>query len=154
MLANSTYHAANYSSRCYPRRRLSLDIQHIRVLIAAPLRVPLTSGIARLLTMELDVSRLTATVLDRWRSFYFLVGNRRRYERQPLSGNVTITYRNGNHDTVKHQCSCIDWSPRGFALICPEAVPVETSVQLLPDSSKLTTFGQVRYCHPRYLSFR
>ena len=104
--------------------------------------------------MELDVSRLKATVLERWRSFYFTVGNRRRHERPPLPGNVTITYRNRYYETVKHQCSCVDWSLKGIALICSKAIPVGTSVQLLADSSKLTKFGKVRYCHRHYLSFR
>jgi len=104
-------------------------------------------------SMELDVAGLKATFLEHWRSFYFLVGNRRHFERRALSGDVIVTYSNLHYETVKHRCAGINASPRGLAVMCPEAIPVDAVVQLIADSGQSAQFGRVRYCCRHYLGF-
>src|SRR5215469_10839738 len=103
--------------------------------------------------MELNTERLKATFLEHWRSFYFLVGNRRRFERQALSGDLTAIYDKGYGEVVSRQCSCIDFSPRGLGVFCPEPIPPDTLVQLIGESRQLMQFGRVRHCHSRGISF-
>jgi hypothetical protein len=104
--------------------------------------------------MELDIARLTTTFLEHWRSFYLLVANRRRFERHELSGDVIATYSNLHYEMVKHRCSGINWSPRGLAVICPEAIPVDAVVQLIGDLGQSAQCGRVRYCYRQYAAFR
>ena|SRR5215467_3757982 len=104
--------------------------------------------------MELKIARLTTIFLEHWRSFYFLVGNRRRFERSALSGDVIATYSNLHYETVKHRCTSINYSRRGLAVMCPEAIPIDAVVQLIADSGQSAQFGRVRYCYRHYMAFR
>jgi hypothetical protein len=66
------------------------------------------------------------------RSLYYLFGNRRKFDRMPISGTIRVVVKSFSLVTT-HVCSCVDISPRGIGLDCPELIALETVVQLTSD---------------------
>jgi hypothetical protein len=81
------------------------------------------------------------------RSFYELLGNRRKFDRVPMPGPVAVTCKGSVVNTV-HLCSCLDISPRGMAVECPESLTVNAFVQLQSESHGPSRLARVRYCIP------
>jgi PilZ domain len=79
------------------------------------------------------------------RKFYELLGNRRKFERVPMSGTVFVV-RKGSVVDETHVCSCLDISPRGIALDCPEPLAVDSFVQLYSDDHASWRLARVRHC--------
>jgi hypothetical protein len=82
------------------------------------------------------------------RSFYELLGNRRKFERVPMSGTIFITCKGAVVDTT-HVCSCVDISPRGIAVDCPEPLTVDGFFQLHSEERGPRRVARVRYCIAR-----
>ena len=82
------------------------------------------------------------------RSFYELLGNRRKFERVPMSGPVIVTCKGAVVDTT-HLSSCLDISPRGMAVECPEPLAIDGFVQVQSDDHSPRRMARVRYCIPR-----
>jgi hypothetical protein len=78
------------------------------------------------------------------RSFYWLLGNRRKFDRVPFSGNIRATCKGGGLIT-KHVCSCVDISPSGIGIDCPELMLRDAVVQLSSDEEDSGRFARVRY---------
>jgi hypothetical protein len=87
------------------------------------------------------------------RSLYYLLGNRRTFDRQPISGNIRVVIKSFGLVTT-NVCSCVDISPRGIGLDCPELITLETVVQLTSDEDKASRFARIRYCELRGRMFR
>jgi hypothetical protein len=87
------------------------------------------------------------------RSFYELIGNRRKYERVAMSGPIVVTCKGAVVDTT-HIASCLDISPRGMAVECPEPLTVNAFVQLQSEAHGPRRTAQVRYCIPREDRYR
>lgn len=104
--------------------------------------------------MGLDLTSVKSTVLEGWRSLYFVIGNRRQFERNPLSGEVIAIHGSNYAESARFRCSCVDWSPRGIAVTCPEALPRDASVRIQSDSPRFTRFARVRYCQHDMTAFR
>jgi len=91
------------------------------------------------------LSQTPTTGLVRYaRTFYELLGNRRKFERIPVSGTVVVVRKGSVVDTT-HTCSCVDVSLRGIALDCPEPLKVDELVQLQSDD-QITSQARVRHC--------
>jgi hypothetical protein len=87
------------------------------------------------------------------RSLYYLLSNRRKFDRQPISGTIRVVINSFGLVTT-HVCSCVDVSPRGIGLDCPELIALETVVQLTSDQDKASRFARIRYCEQRGPMFR
>jgi hypothetical protein len=92
-------------------------------------------------------------VVRQARSFYQIVGNRRRFERAPVSGAIRATFSGCAVETVC-VCSCVDISPRGIAIDCPEQMLPDMVIQLQSDNPGSRRLARVRYCHQRGATFR
>jgi hypothetical protein len=86
------------------------------------------------------------------RSFYYLLGNRRRFERTPFSGDILITM--GYAVVTTHICSCADISPRGIGIDCSESIPLDEVVALHSDAESPRRFARVRHCQQRGAIYR
>jgi hypothetical protein len=82
------------------------------------------------------------------RSFYNLLGNRRKFERVPLSGPITVTCKGFVVDTTQVS-SCVDMSRRGIGIECPEPLAVDGVVQVHSEDHGPRRHARVRYCIQR-----
>lgn len=87
------------------------------------------------------------------RSFYQLLGNRRKFERLPISGTIKATCNCDALDTT-HVCCSVDFSPRGIAMDCPGPMLPDRIVQLQSDDRGGIRLARVRYCQQRSVFFR
>ena len=87
------------------------------------------------------------------RSFYQVLGNRRKFERVPISGTIRATC-NGYALDTSHVCCIVDISPRGIAIDCPEPMVPDMIIQLQSDDRGSSRFARVRYCQQRGATFR
>jgi len=87
------------------------------------------------------------------RKLYELLGNRRKFERVPMSGTVFVVCKGSVVDTT-HTCACVDISLRGIGLDCPEPVIVDAFVQLHSDDHGTWRLARVRHCALRGSRYR
>jgi hypothetical protein len=78
-------------------------------------------------------------------SFYELLGNRRKFERTPVSGTIFVTCNGSVADTTQ-SASCVDISPRGIAIDCSELLTKDWIVQLHSENRGPRRLARVRYC--------
>jgi hypothetical protein len=81
-------------------------------------------------------------------SFYELLGNRRKFERTPMSGTIFVTCHGSVVDATQ-SASCVDISPRGIAIDCLDLLPADWVVQLHSESLGPRRLARVRYCIQR-----
>jgi hypothetical protein len=95
---------------------------------------------------EWGLNRTPITGLVRYaRTFYELLSNRRKFERVPVSDAVVVVCK-GIAVGTTHTCSCVNRSPRGIALDCPEPLEVDELVQLHADDHITSRGARVRHC--------
>jgi hypothetical protein len=70
------------------------------------------------------------------------------YERLPVSGTVRATY-GGYAVSTTHVCTCVDATPRGMGVECPEVIEPETVVALHTDEQGSKRLARVCYCQKR-----
>ncbi len=87
------------------------------------------------------------------RSFYELLGNRRKFERMPLAAAVVMTLRGRAVETTE-LCTSTDISLRGIGLDCPSPIEPESVVELHVDAPASTRLARVRYCRPAGAGYR
>jgi hypothetical protein len=87
------------------------------------------------------------------RSFYELLGNRRKAPRVPTSGNIFATVQGIVADTT-YACLCVDISARGMAIDSREPLTVDTTVRLHSDVQGPRRLASVRYCQERNGAYR
>src|SRR5512133_2811678 len=79
------------------------------------------------------------------RSFYELLGNRRKSARLPASGRIIATSA-GSVVTTTHECAMIDVSLHGMALECSEPLAPDTILQLRTEDDGPMRLARVCYC--------
>jgi hypothetical protein len=89
------------------------------------------------------------------RSLYLLLGNRRKFERAPISSAILATYQ-GPTTVITRTCSCVDISPRGIAIDSLEPMEPNTLVALHSDTDEhgAKRCALVRYCRERGILYR
>jgi hypothetical protein len=106
----------------------------------------------RVNTPNMGLRRIPVSGLVRYaRSFYELLGNRRKFERTPMSGTVFVTCP--MEDTTQ-VASCVDISPRGMAVDCSELLTKDRVVQLHSEEHGPRLLARVRYCLQRSNHYR
>jgi len=97
-------------------------------------------------TRNMSDKRIPVRSLARYaRSFYELLGNRRKFERTPMSGKMIVTSKGSVVDTTQ-VASCVDISPRGVAIDCSELLAKDWVVQLHTEDRGPRRLARVRYC--------
>ena len=81
------------------------------------------------------------------RSLYELLGNRRKFERTPMSGTILVT-RKGSVVETTEVSSCVDISPRGIAIECSEQFMKDSVLQLHSGDHGPHRLARVCYCIP------
>jgi hypothetical protein len=99
--------------------------------------------------MNLGIGRVlrtgaTGAAAQYARSIYLLLANRRKYERTPISGTVQVIRPGYDVESV-YVSSCVDISPRGMAIDCPESILPDTLVMLQVEHGT-RRLARVRYC--------
>jgi hypothetical protein len=90
--------------------------------------------------------RIPVSSLARYaRSFYELLGNRRKFARTPMSGKILVTFKGSVVDTTQ-VASCVDISPQGVAIDCSELLIKDWVVQLRTEDRGPRRLARVRYC--------
>jgi PilZ domain len=87
------------------------------------------------------------------RKFYELLGNRRKFDRVLTSGTVFLLCKGSVIDTT-HVCSCVDISPRGIGIECPERLAVGAYVQLQSVDQGTLRLARVRHILERDGKYR
>jgi|tagenome__1003787_1003787.scaffolds.fasta_scaffold19854252_1 hypothetical protein len=87
------------------------------------------------------------------RSFYELIGNRRKAVRQPTSGNIFATFH-GIVANSTYACLCVDVSLKGIGVECHEPMTVDATAELHSDEHSTRRLVVVRYCLKRGESYR
>jgi PilZ domain len=82
------------------------------------------------------------------RSFYQLLGNRRKFERTPMAGTIFVTCKGSVIDST-HASSCVNVSLHGVGIECPEPLTVGGFVQLHSEDHGPRRLARVRYCVPQ-----
>ena len=97
----------------------------------------------------MGVRRIPVSGVARYaRSFYELLGNRRKFERTPMSGTIFVTCHGSVVDATQ-SASCVDISPRGIAIDCSELLTKDWIVQLHSENRGPRRLARVRYCIQR-----
>lgn len=79
------------------------------------------------------------------RSLYELLGNRRKFQRVPMSGTVFITCKGAVIDST-YVARCLDLSPRGIGIESSEPFALDQFVQVHTDDYGPRRLARVRYC--------
>ena len=87
------------------------------------------------------------------RSFYALLGNRRKFERSPFAGTVVLRVSSRVVERTE-RCSCVNISPRGIGVDCSDSIFVDSMVELLSDGHGSSRMARVRYCRPNGDGYR
>jgi hypothetical protein len=106
----------------------------------------------------MQLSSEKASIKDRIRqygsSLYYLLANRRRFERRATSGGLIIRYKNAYGELTSQACSCADFSPQGMGIDCPAPIFPDTEVVLSSEKEDATQFARVRSCRRLQSTFR
>ena len=65
-----------------------------------------------------------------------------------MSGTVKATY-GGYAVATTHTCTCVDASPEGMGIECPESIAPETIIALHTDEQDSKRLARVCYCQQR-----
>jgi len=87
-------------------------------------------------------------------SLYYLLSNRREFERIAISGSVSVTYHNRDGRAVTLVCNCLDCSRGGLGLESLQAIPADSELSLSADRDRQQYLATVRYCERQTRSFR
>ena len=86
-------------------------------------------------------------LFDYGRSFYALLGDRRKAERVDFNCSITVSCKDKYGQLTTHVCTCLNLSTKGIGLVCPESIPENADVYVHSDSHNLKRFARVKYCH-------
>ena len=70
-----------------------------------------------------------------------------------MLGTIFITHK-GLAIDVTHVCSCVNISPRGIGIDCPEPLPIDVFLQVGSEEQAPPRMARVRYCQQRGAVYR
>ena len=85
-------------------------------------------------------------LMDYGRSFYSLLGERRKAERLEFNCSITVSCKNRYGQLTTHACTCLNISEKGIGFVSPEPISANADVYLHSETHNLKRFGRVRYC--------
>ena len=88
-------------------------------------------------------------LMDYGRSFYALLGERRKAERTDFTCNLTVSCKNRYGQLTTHTCICQNVSAKGIGFASPEPIPENCEVYIHSETHNLKRFARVRYSSQR-----
>ena len=92
---------------------------------------------------------LVEKLMDYGRSFYSLLGDRRKAERVEFSCSVTVSYKDRYGQLTTQPATCLNLSTKGICLAAMERIPDNCDVYIHSENHNLRRFARVRYCSQR-----
>jgi hypothetical protein len=92
---------------------------------------------------------IVSKLIDYGRSFYTLLGERRKAERTDFACSITVSCKNRYGQLTTHACSCLNISDRGLGFISPETIPENSDIYIHSETHNVKRFARVRYCTQR-----
>ncbi len=89
---------------------------------------------------------LVEKIIDYSRSFYTLLGERRKAQRIDFDCKVTVSCKNRYGSLTTHACECLNLSDGGIGLVSPEPIPLSCDVYIHSEVHNLKRFARVRWC--------
>jgi hypothetical protein len=84
-------------------------------------------------------------LIDYGRSFYSLLGDRRKSQRMDFQCSLTVSCKDRYGQLTTHACTCVNISDRGIGMISREPIPANSDVYIHSETHNLKKFAQVRY---------
>jgi hypothetical protein len=84
-------------------------------------------------------------LIDYGRSFYSLLGERRKAERIDFDCGITVSCKNRYGQLTTHACTCLNISEKGIGFISPEPLTENADVYIHSETHNLKRFARVRY---------
>jgi c-di-GMP-binding flagellar brake protein YcgR len=85
-------------------------------------------------------------LLDYGRSFYSLLGERRKTERVEFACSITVSCKNRYGQLTTHACTCLNVSAKGMGFVSPESIAANSDVYIHSETHNLKRFAHVSYC--------
>jgi c-di-GMP-binding flagellar brake protein YcgR len=85
-------------------------------------------------------------LIDYGRSFYSLLGERRKSLRTDFDCSVTVTCKNRYGQLQTHVCKCLNISDKGMGIESPEPVEEHSEIYVHSETHNLKKFARVQYC--------
>lgn len=83
---------------------------------------------------------------DYGRSFYALLGERRKAGRLDFNCSVTVSCKNRYGQLTTHACTCLNVSDKGLGFLSSEPIPENSDIYIHSETHNLKRFARVRYC--------
>ena len=88
-------------------------------------------------------------IIDYGRSFYTLLGERRKSERFEFNCRLTVSCKNRYGQLTTHQCTCLNISDKGMGIETPEPIAMDSDIYIHSETHNLKRFGRVHYCQQK-----
>jgi hypothetical protein len=88
-------------------------------------------------------------LIDYGRSFYSLLGERRKGQRLDFNCTVTVSCKNRYGQLTAHTCQCVNVSDSGIGIESPDRIPDNSDIYIHSETHNLKKFARVLYCHRR-----
>src|ERR1044071_276716 len=92
------------------------------------------------------VTMIVAKLIDYGRSFYALLGERRKSERLDFHCSITVSCKNSYGQLTTHMCTLLNVSEKGMAFVSPEPISENSDLYIHSETHNLKRFARVRYC--------
>src|SRR5579883_2190614 len=83
---------------------------------------------------------------DYGRSFYSLLGERRKAERVEFECSITVSCKNRYGQLTSHVCKCVNISDKGIGFVSPEALIPNSDIYVHSETHNLRRFARIKYC--------
>ena len=88
------------------------------------------------------------------RSIYQFLANRRKFDRQPIQGAVSLNTRDRYGQITTQIGTCMDVSMSGIAVLCQEPLVPNADAYFHSEANSIQGFGLIRYCKPENGGYR
>jgi hypothetical protein len=89
---------------------------------------------------------IVAKLIDYGRSFYSLLGERRKSERLDFHCSITVSCKNSYGQLTTHMCTLLNVSEKGMAFVSPEVISENSDIYIHSETHNLKRFARIRYC--------
>ena len=85
-------------------------------------------------------------LIDYGRSFYTLLGERRKSQRVEFPCKITVSCKNRYGQLTTQVGACLNISERGMGIEAAEPVPENSDIYIHSETHNVKRFARVRYC--------
>src|SRR5690348_16184650 len=88
-------------------------------------------------------------LLDYGRSFYSLLGERRKAVRMDFNCRITVSCKNRYGQLTTYACTCLNVSDKGLGFTSPEPIAEDSDIYIHSETHNVKRFARVRYCNSK-----